>query len=90
MKADDRSHLAAGLGRADEDILSQSDKRRFLADVKDNFWVKRDNGWVLDQIRAELGEIDGVSQSAGSKHENLSEDEEDTEVDEEIEVVKKS
>jgi hypothetical protein len=76
--------LAAGLGRADEDVLTESDKRRFLEDVKDNFWVKRDNGWLLAQIKAELEEIDGVAM-APSK-----ETDEDTEVDEEIEEGKRS
>jgi hypothetical protein len=76
--------LAAGVGRVDEDVLSEADKRRFLEEVKDNFWVKRDNGWVLDQFRAELDEIDGVSVDKST------EEEEDTEVDEEIEVTKRS
>jgi hypothetical protein len=83
-RADDRSHLAAGVGRVDEDVLSEADKRRFLEEVKDNFWVKRDNGWVLDQIKAELDEIDGVSIDKST------EEEEDTEIDEEIEVIKRS
>jgi hypothetical protein len=76
--------LAAGVGRVDEDVLSEADKRRFLEEVKDNFWVKRDNGWVLDQIRAELGEIDGVSVDKST------EEEEDTEIDEEIEIIGRS
>lgn len=76
--------MAAGVGRVDEDVLSEADKRRFLEEVKDNFWVKRDNGWVLNQIRAELDEIDGVSVDKST------EEEEDTEVDEEIEVTKRS
>jgi hypothetical protein len=76
--------LAAGVGRVDEDVLSEADKRRFLEEVKDNFWVKRDNGWVLDQIRAELDEIDGGSVDKST------EEEEDTEIDEEIEAVKRS
>jgi hypothetical protein len=76
--------LAAGVGRIDEDVLSEADKRRFLVEVKDNFWVKRDNGWVLDQIKAELDEIDGVSIDKST------EEEEDTEIDEEIEVIKRS
>jgi len=75
--------LAAGIGRVDEDVLSEADKRRFLEEVKDNFWVKRDNGWVLDQIKAELDEIDGVSVGKSTE-------EEDTEIDEEIEVIKRS
>jgi hypothetical protein len=76
--------LAAGVGRVDEDVLSEADKRRFLEEVKHNFWVKRDNGWVLDQIKAELDEIDGVSIDKST------EEEEDTEIDEEIEVIKRS
>jgi hypothetical protein len=76
--------LAAGVGRVDEDVLSEADKRRFLEEVKDNFWVKRDNGWVLDQFRAELDEIDGVSVDKSASEEG------DTEVDEEIEVIKRS
>ena len=75
--------MAAGIGRVDEDVLSEADKRRFLEEVKDNFWVKRDNGWVLDQIKAELDEIDGVSVGKSTE-------EEDTEIDEEIEVIKRS
>jgi hypothetical protein len=76
--------LAAGVGRVDEDVLSEADKRRFLEEVKHNFWVKRDNGWVLDQIKAELDEIDGVSVDKSASEEG------DTEVDEEIEVIKRS
>jgi hypothetical protein len=76
--------LATGVGRVDEDVLSEADKRRFLEEVKDNFWVKRDNGWVLDQIKAELNEIAGVSVNKST------EEEEDTEIDEEIEVIKRS
>jgi hypothetical protein len=76
--------LATGVGRVDEDVLSEADKRRFLEEVKDNFWVKRDNGWVLDQIRAELDEIDGVSVDKSSG------EGEDTEIDEEIEAIKRS
>jgi hypothetical protein len=76
--------LAAGVGRVDEDVLSEADKRRFLEEVKHNFWVKRDNGWVLDQIKAELDEIDGVSIDKSTV------EEEDTEIDEEIEVIKRS
>jgi len=84
-RADDRSHLAAGVGRVDEDVLSEADKRRFLEEVKDNFWVKRDNGWVLNQIRAELDEIDGESVDKSTVRE-----EEDTEIDEDIENITKS
>jgi hypothetical protein len=76
--------LAAGIGRVDEDVLSEADKRRFLEEVKDNFWVKRDNGWVLDQIRVELDEIDGVSVDKST------EEDEDTEIDEEIEIIERS
>jgi hypothetical protein len=76
--------LATGVGRVDEDVLSEADKRRFLEEVKHNFWVKRDNGWVLDQIKAELDEIDGVSVDKSASEEG------DTEVDEEIEVIKRS
>jgi hypothetical protein len=82
-RADNRSHLAAGIGRVDEDVLSEADKRRFLEEVKDNFWVKRDNAWVLSAIEAELDEIDGVSVEKSTE-------EEDTEVDEEIEIIKRS
>jgi len=55
-----------------------------LEEVKDNYWVKRDNGWVLNAIKAELDEIDGLSidKSTG--------EEEDTEVNEGIEVIKRS
>jgi hypothetical protein len=77
--------LAAGIGRVDEDTLSERDKRRFFEDVKDNFWVKRDSGFVLAQIRAELEEIDALSVSASTELDG--EQDEDTEVDEEIEVV---
>jgi len=76
--------LAAGIGRVDEDVLSEADKRRFLEEVKDNFWVKRDNAWVLDQIKAELDEIDGVSVDKPT------EEDEDTEVNEEIAVIERS
>ena len=76
--------MAAGIGRVDEDVLSEADKRRFLEEVKDNFWVKRDNGWVLDQIKAELDEIDGVSVD------KCDDEEGDTEIDEEIEVIERS
>ena len=75
--------MAAGIGRVDEDVLSEADKRRFLDEVKDNYWVKRDSGWVLDQIRAELSEIDGVSADKST------EEREGTEIDEEIEETKR-
>jgi hypothetical protein len=76
--------LAAGLGRVDEDVLTESDKRRFLEDVKDNFWIKRDNGWLLAEIKAELDGVDGSAKSTSN------EEDEDTEVDEEIEEGKRS
>lgn len=63
--------------------MSEADKRRFLEEVKDNYWVKRDSGWILDQIKAELSEIDGVSAD------KLTEEREDTEIDEEIEETKR-
>ena len=62
--------------------MSEADKRRFLDEVKDNYWVKRDSGWVLDQIRAELSEIDGLSLGKSTEEEH-------TEVDEEIEETKR-
>jgi hypothetical protein len=78
----------------DEDVLSEADKRRFLDDVKDNIWVKRDNGDVLKQIRAELAELDrdepsvvGVEDSHA--HEDPEQEREDTEGEEEEEVVER-
>lgn len=77
------------MSRVDDDALGEADKRRFLEDVKDNFWVKRDNGEMLARIKAELDEIDGIPPV--KTDEGTSEgEEEDTEVDEEIEVIKRS
>jgi len=85
-----RSYLATGLGRADDDVLTEGDKRRFLQDVKDNFWVKKNDGHVLARIKAELDEIDGISPIKAGRQGIFGEEAEYTEVDEEIEVVEKS
>ena len=56
-----------------------------MEEVKDNYWVKRDNGWVLNAIKAELDEIDGESVDKSTVRE-----EEDTEIDEDIVNITKS
>jgi len=82
--------LATGLGRADDDVLTEGDKRRFLQDVKDNFWVKKNDGHVLARIKAELDAIDGISPIKAGRQGIIDEETVDSEVDEEIEVIEKS
>jgi hypothetical protein len=53
-----RTYLAAGIGRIDSDCLGEGDKRRFLIDVEDSYWVKKSHGGVLAQIMAELGQLE--------------------------------
>jgi hypothetical protein len=86
--------LAEGIGRVDEDILSDQDKRRFLEDTKDNIWISRRHGPVVAQVRKELGLVDGQvsasdvvpEQTAEAEVEEAEEDIEQ-EVSEEEEVV---
>ena len=85
-----RSYLATGLGRADDDVLTEGDKRRFLQDVKDNFWVKKNDGHVLARIKAELDAIDGISPIKAGRQGIIDEETVDSEVNEEIEVIEKS
>lgn len=49
-----RGHLAGGLARVDDDALSNTDKRRFLIAVGDDYWTARTHGEVLSRIRADL------------------------------------
>jgi len=85
-----RSYLATGLGRADDDVLTEGDKRRFLQNVKDNFWVKKNDGHVLARIKAELDAIDGISSVKADGQRTFGQETVDSEVNEEIEVIEKS
>ena len=52
----DRGHLAGGIGRVDDDALSDADKRRFLLAVGDDYWIGRTHGAVLARIRTDLAQ----------------------------------
>ena len=82
--------MATGLGRADDDVLTEGDKRRFLQNVKDNFWVKKNDGHVLARIKAELDAIDGISSVKADGQRTFGQETVDSEVNEEIEVIEKS
>jgi len=55
--------LAEAIARSHEDVLSDKDKRRFLDDIKDNFWISRNHGPLVAQVKAELGMVDGQATS---------------------------
>ena len=55
--------MAEAIARSHEDVLSDKDKRRFLEDIKDNFWISRNHGPLVAQVKAELGMVDGQATS---------------------------
>ena len=67
--------MAEAIARSHEDVLSDKDKRRFLEDIKDNFWISRNHGPVVAQVKAELGMGDRESSACRTVLEPSAKDE---------------
>jgi len=74
--------LAEAIARSHEDVLSDKDKRRFLEDIKDNFWISRTSHTVLEQIAQ--GEVEEAEEETESEQETEQETEQDVSEEEEV------